>query len=536
MTSQATPAVKRLMAEAIRGRLSRRQLIGRGLALGLSVPTLTTLVAMHPGRALAAGGGTLKIAFAIDLQFLDPQLVQSDQDLLPSTLVFSRLVQWDSTMLEPKPDVAESWTISDDNLTYAFTLRQGVKFHSGREVTADDVVFSYQRALDTGDKGRGKAELRDVESFTATGPLEFTVKLKQPSAVFLASNGHWALPILNKDTVADVATKPDGTGPFTFVEWVPGDHVTYTKNPDYWNSDALANWPDEIVSQPIPEPLTRIANLKAGQTDLVQNVPAQLVADLEKDTKVQLIRQPFTASYWCLNFNLRQPPFDNVKVRQAVARAIDKEAIHQNVFYGTGEVGCSLIPSTHWAFDPSIECAARDVEAAKALMQEAGVGELKVTFKFGGNDAGIEAPLAEILKQNLAEIGIDLELQQMEPGLWLQEVWLDKNFEMTDAWYTREPDPDGLMQSVLRKDGGNNVMGYDNPEIETLFDQGKSTLDQEARKPIYSQIIKTMLDDTPLIKLQTVEVIWAGNHKVSGMQVWPKGMPNYLDYTFDPNG
>ncbi|MEA2511396.1 MAG: peptide/nickel transport system substrate-binding protein, partial [Thermomicrobiales bacterium] len=196
MTSQATPAVKRLMAEAIRGRLSRRQLIGRGLALGLSVPTLTTLVAMHPGRALAAGGGTLKIAFAIDLQFLDPQLVQSDQDLLPSTLVFSRLVQWDSTMLEPKPDVAESWTISDDNLTYAFTLRQGVKFHSGREVTADDVVFSYQRALDTGDKGRGKAELRDVESFTATGPLEFTVKLKQPSAVFLASNGHWALPIL----------------------------------------------------------------------------------------------------------------------------------------------------------------------------------------------------------------------------------------------------------------------------------------------------------------------------------------------------
>jgi peptide/nickel transport system substrate-binding protein len=169
-------------------------------------------------------------------------------------------------------------------------------------------------------------------------------------------------------------------------------------------------------------------------------------------------------------------------------------------------------------------------------MQEAGVGELKVTFKFGGNDAGIEAPLAEILKQNLAEIGIDLELQQMEPGLWLQEVWLDKNFEMTDAWYTREPDPDGLMQSVLRKDGGNNVMGYDNPEIETLFDQGKSTLDQEARKPIYSQIIKTMLDDTPLIKLQTVEVIWAGNHKVSGMQVWPKGMPNYLDYTFDPNG
>ena len=111
----------------------------------------------------------------------------------------------------------------------------------------------------------------------------------------------------------------------------------------------------------------------------------------------------------------------------------------------------------------------------------------------------------------------------MESGLWLQEVWLDKKFDITNAQYTREPDPDGLMQSVLRKDGGNNVMGYDNPQIEELFDKGKATLDQEERKPIYSEIIKIMLEDMPLVKLQTVEVVWAGNKKVSGMQIWPKG-------------
>jgi peptide/nickel transport system substrate-binding protein len=526
----------RFVAEASAGRMSRRQLIGRGLALGLSVPTISALLATRPQEALAVGGGTMKIAYTLDLQFLDPQLVQSDQDLLPSTLIFSRLVQWDATMLDPKPDVAESWTISPDNLTYVFKLRPGVKFHSGREVTADDVVFSFQRALDTGDKGRGKAELRDVESFKATGPLEFTVKLTQPSAVFMTSCGHWALPVLNKDTVADIATAPDGTGPFKFGEWIPGDHANYKKNPDYWNSAVLAGWPDEIVSQPIAEVLTRIANLKAGQIDLAENVPNQLVKQLESDSSVQLIRQPFTASYWCVNFNLRQPPFDNVKVRQAVAMAIDKEAIHQNVFFGTGEVGCSLIPSTHWAYDPSIPCPAHDVEAAKKLMAEAGHADgFKTTFKFGGNDPGIEAPLGEILKQNLAAIGIDLDLQQMESGVWLQEVWLDKKFDLTNAWYTREPDPDGLMQSVLRKDGGNNVMGYDNPEIEKLFDQGKATLDRDKRKPIYSEIIKIMLQDMPLVKLQTVEVVWAGDKKVSGMQIWPKGLPNYLDYTFDPN-
>jgi peptide/nickel transport system substrate-binding protein len=218
-----------------------------------------------------------------------------------------------------------------------------------------------------------------------------------------------------------------------------------------------------------------------------------------------------------------------------VARAIDKETIHQNVFFGTGEVGCSLIPQRHWAYDPSIECPPRDVEAAKALMEEAGFGDgLKVTFKFGGNSADIEPPLAEILKQSLAEIGIDLELQRLEENLWLQEVWLDKNYEMTDAWYTREPDPDALMQSVLRKDGGNNVMGYYNPRIEELFDQGKATLDPEARKPIYSEITRIMLEEMPLVKLQTVEIVWAGNRKVSGFQITPKGYPNWLDYSFDP--
>ncbi|HEY7036122.1 MAG TPA: ABC transporter substrate-binding protein [Thermomicrobiales bacterium] len=535
MTGHVSPAVNRLMADAARGRLSRRQLIGRGLALGLSVPTITTLLAMHPGRALAAGGGTLKIGYDAEIQFLDPQKLQSGQDLLPSTLIFGRLTSWDATMLDPQPDIAESWTVSDDGLTYVFKLRSGVKFHSGRELTADDVVFSYQRALDIGPKGRGAGELREVDSFSATGPLEFTVKLKQTSAVFLPSTGHWALCIVDKDVVDKIDTAPAGTGPFTFVEWVPDEHVTYKKFDGYWNADKLAGWPDEVTSTPILEAVTRIANLQSGDIDLAANIPTQFVSQIEGDSNLQLFRQPYTAAYWTIAFNVTKPPFDNVKLRHAVARAIDKDAIHKNVFYNSGEVGCGLIPSGHWAYDPTIQCDGRDVDAAKALMQEAGVDQgLKVTFKF---DSAIpeSQPIGEILKQNLADIGIDVTLQAMEDALYLQEVWTDKNYEITDAEYTREPDPDALMQSVLRKDGGNNVMGYFNQQIEDLFDQGKATLDQEARKPIYSQIIKIMLQDMPLVKLQTVDIVWGGNKKVQGLQLWPKGYPNWLEYTFDPN-
>lgn len=536
-TTDNPPAVyERLVAETMSGRLSRRAVLARGAALGLSVPTITALLAAaRPERAAAAGGGTMRIGYDLDIQFLDPQKAQSGQDLLPSALLFSQLTQYDRTMLDPQPDIAESWT-QPDPTTYVFTIRPGVTFHNGREVTADDVVFSYQRALDIGSVGRGAGELREVASFSATGPMEFTVKLKQPSAVFLPGTAQWALPVLPKEAVDQIDTAPVGTGPYTFGEWVPDDHVTYQKNPNYWNQAALANWPDEVVSNPITEALTRIANLRSEQIELAANIPAQFIAELQNEPSIQLIRQPFSASYWTINFNVTKPPFDNVKLRQAVARAIDKETIHQNAFFGVGEVGCSLIPSSHWAADPSVTCAPRDTAAAKALLAEAGYPDgLQVTFKFGGNSADIEPPMAEILKENLAEIGIDLQLQRMEPSLWLQEVWLDKNYELTGAWYTREPDPDGLMQSVLRKDGGNNVMGYVNPRVEELFDQGKATLDQEQRRPIYTEIMKIMPEEMPLVKLQTVDIVWAGSTKVKGMELSPKGYPTYLLYEFDPD-
>jgi peptide/nickel transport system substrate-binding protein len=536
MATQSLPAVDRLMADVAAGRLSRRGLLQRAVALGLSVPTITTLLsASLPSGVAAQDQTTMTVGYDLDIQFLDPQLVQSGQDLLPSTLIFSRLTAYDSTMLDPLPDVAESWTQPDD-VSYVFTIRPGVRFHTGREVTAEDVVYSYQRALDIGERGRGAAELREVESFEATGPMEFTITLSQPSAVFLPATAHWALAIVDSETIDTIDTDPVGTGPYTFGEWIPDDHVSYQKNPEYWNQDALAVWPDQVRSTPISEALTRIANLQQGQIDLAANIPAQFVSQLEDDPNVHLLRQPFTASYWAINFNVTRPPFDNVLLRQAVARVIDKETIHQNAFFGVGEVGCSLIPSTHWAHDPSVECAPRDIEASRALLEEAGYGDgLQVTFKFGGNSADIEPPMAEILRQNFAEIGIELELQRMEPSLWLQEVWLDRDYEMTTAWYTREPDPDGLMQSVLREGGGNNVMGYVNERVEELFDLGKATLDRDERRPIYTEIMQIMLEEMPLVKLQTVEIVWGASQRVQGMELSPKGYPTYLAYEFVPD-
>jgi peptide/nickel transport system substrate-binding protein len=188
----------------------------------------------------------------------------------------------------------------------------------------------------------------------------------------------------------------------------------------------------------------------------------------------------------------------------------------------------------HWAYMP-ITCPERDIEKAKQLLAEAGYPDgLKLTYKPEAIE--LTQKMAEVVKQSLAEAGIEIEIVILDDATWLDEVWFGHNFEITDAWYTREPDPDGLMQSVLRKEKGNNVMGYVNPRVEELFDAGKSTLDREERKEIYRELMEiVVLDEVPVIKIQSTARFSAANEHVMGAYVNPKGLVNYKDFTFVPN-
>jgi peptide/nickel transport system substrate-binding protein len=490
--------------------------------------------------APAAEPTVLRVGNTAEIAFLDAMKVQSGQDLPHSELLNCRLTLYDPTMMDPKPDLAESWTISDDGLTYVFKLREDALFHTGRNVTAEDVVYSWARSInDIGDKGRGKGELKDVVSYEATGQYEFTVELNKASPVFLASMGHWALPIVDQETIETIDTNPVGCGPYKFVENIPGDRLILEKFPDYYDKEQLARFPDRVVIIPFPEEQTRIASLKAGEIDLAKTVAYQFLEDLRNTEGLHIVEQPggLTASYMTVAFNLRDPerPTADVRVRQAIQLALDKEAINKAVYFGMGVVGCNFIPENHWAYQP-IACPERDVEAARALLAEAGYDEsnpLKLTYKPEANE--LTQKMAEVIKQSLAEAGIEIEIVVLDSAGWLDEVWFGYNFDLTDAWYTREPDPDGLIQSVLRKDLGNNVMGYFNQDIEDWFDAGKSTTDRDVRQGIYKQIIeKVVLEDVPLVKIQTLPVFDAANQHIEGAHVSPKGYFNFKDFTFVP--
>ncbi len=469
-----------------------------------------------------------------DFDTLDAQRVQGG-GLPNAEWVFGRLTWYDPTMMDPVPQVAESWTVSEDGLTFVFNLRQGVKFHNGREVTAEDVVFSWDRVFEIGDKGRGALELADVESYEATGEYEFTVKLERPSPVFVSSMAHWALAIVPKEHADELDTQPISCGPYKFVEWLPNDHAKYVKFDDFWDKEMLSRLPDEIVLLPITEEQTRLAMLKTGDIDIAEYVSARNWEEIENTPGLNLLRQEVTASYYTVAFGLEQEPTKDKKLRQALTWAFDREAIQQSAFFGAGEIDCSFIPRGHWAYSP-LTCPTYKPEMARQLLEEAGYGEgLKLTIRpYTWHDEEIQ--VAQIIQQNLQDIGIEADIEVLELATYDEVVWYDHDFQISQAWYTREPDPDGLMQSVFREGGGNNFMGYSNSRIEELFDEGKSTLDRSERKRIYKEIQEILLEDVPLAKIMSVELAHAANDKVQGLHVAPKGpiVQLWYEMTFEP--
>lgn len=524
--------------------LSRRRFL---MASAASAGLMTLAVAgcapaaapSAPGAAPAAeeaatmGGGTMTIAYESDIIRLDPGYQQTTTDWVPSALIYSRLVEFDDTMMSPVAGAAESWTVSDDGLTYTFNLRQGVKFHSGRELTAEDVVYTFDRNFEIGSAGRFAGPMGIVESYEAVDPYTFTATLSQPDVTFMFNLSAMSASIVDKETIEQIDTNPIGTGPYTFVEWIPGERAVYRTFADYFAPEMQAVMPDEIVVTPVTEAQTRIATLQSGQADLATSIPPELLSQIEADSTLRLVSQELSASYLCLIFNMQNGPLmDNKALRQAISYAVDKDTIVRNVFFGSGSAGCSLIPDAHWAYT-ELDCPTYDPDRARELVAEANLPEdFKIVFRTF-SDRGFGIPVAEIIQANLRDVGIEVEIEPLEWSFYVEDAWVGRNFEMTLAWYTREIDPDLLFSSVLRKEQGNNPMRYENARVDELFNQGRSTSDQEERKRIYNEIMQiAILEDVPLIKLKTMEIAWAVNDKVRNFVITPKGFPNFYTLQF----
>src|SRR5215831_10011439 len=332
----------------------RRILLAAALA-GLAVPALAQ--------------GTLRVAVGSTLNTLDPAKTTIGDEYIFVHLVFNGLTRIDRHLIT-KPDLAVSWTASDDLKVWTFKLREGVKFHNGRPFSADDVVATMTRILDPATGSRARANIAMVEKVEAVDPLTVRFTLSIPYAGFQDIFGERQLRIMAKDGMANASTQPVGTGPFRFKSWSPGDRLELERNPDYFEPGLPKL--DGVTLRVIPEAAARVAAIESGAIDVLWNLPYETVDKFKSHPSVRADGTS-TATWDGIILNNERAPFNDVRVRQALAATIDKEALVELVLFGQGAPTHSPIPPSHAYFNTELGFKKPDIAKAKKLLAEAGL-------------------------------------------------------------------------------------------------------------------------------------------------------------------
>ncbi|MGY4719881.1 ABC transporter substrate-binding protein [Naumannella cuiyingiana] len=458
----------------------------------------------------SAAGAVLNAAIAGEPDQLDPHKTTSYFSFEVLENVYDTLVEPDEN-LELQPALAEKWTTSDDQLTWTFSLRQGVTFHDGSPFTADDVVYSYRRIID--DKLANAYKFAAVKDVKAADPATVVITLSQPAPNLLSSLGSFkGVAIVSKNNVESkaITTKPIGTGPFSLAEYVNGDHITLAANPTYWGG---APGLGEVRYTFVSEASTALASLRSGEIQWTDSVPPQQVQALSTDSGVVLGQEP-SSDYWYLALNERNQPWNDPRARQAVAYAIDRDAIVQAVSYGTAQLNQLAIPPTS-SWYTEYGTYRTDLARAKQLLGEVGFSGGTIDF-MATSDYPETVTVAQIVAANLEPLGIEVKIRQPDFSSWLDDQSAHK-FDLLMMGWLGNLDPDDFYYAQHHSDGANNAQGYSNPEVDKLLDAGRTETDVARRKQTYAQAATTIADDCSYIYLYNPAVL----------QVWSPKLSNY---------
>src|SRR5262245_38486942 len=460
------------------GRHSGRTLILATIAAALAL--VMSAAGQEPQR-----GGTLRVGLQADFTTLDPHMSTSAEDRDLYYQLYTPLVGLDAN-LRIVPELAESWE-QPDALTLMFRLRKGVKFHDGTDVNADVVKWNFERMLDPATGSIRRSELGNVKSVDVVDAHTVRVNLKAPDAALLATLADRAGMMVSRAAVEkygkDFARHPVGSGPFQFVEWVKDDHLTVRR----FAGNAKPGLPylDEIVYKPIPDHTVKLTALRTGTLDLIDELPPKDVAGTKTNPRLRVIETP-GLGYRRIELNHPRPPFNNKALRQAVAWAINREAIHRAGFFGTGAAAQGPIPPRSWAYEPVAGYGATpDLAKAKEKLAEGGQ---PTGFRFGLNivNTPVAQKQAEIIQDNLKKVGIDVEITLLEVGAF-DEKRRATQFDGAEGLWSGRADPDGNMYAHLITGGTNNWGKFSNPRLDELLRSARSASQQSERKRLYGE-------------------------------------------------
>ena len=494
---------------------------------------VAVLLAGGLGAASAQGGrrgGTLRVGLDSDPPNMDPHRSTAAVDRQVYQNLYDKLLDTDAN-LTIIPMLATSWTISPDGKTYTFKLRQGVKFHDGTPFNAEAVRYNFMdRMKDPKFPSARRSEVLPVQSVTVVDTYTVRLNLEKPYSpllyVLTDRAGMMVSPAAAQKEGLNFALHPVGTGPFTFVEKIPQDHETLQRNPDYWGKGEP--YLDRITYRPFVDSNARVANVKSGDVDIINNVPApqikQLTAEAAKpDAKYKLLEHGAFA--WDgIYLNVTKPPFDNKLLRQAFNATIDRNAIANVVLQGAVYPAYSFFPNGTPAYDPTWKIPPRNLALAKEKLQAAGrPGGFEFTVL--STPSPVNQSVLQAIQSMAAEAGIQMKVQLIEFGQLLDETDHLRHQAAYLGWSGR-PDPDFDIYPFMTPSGlgSFNDAGYTNPRVTELLDAARLLIDMNQRRRAYSEVTKILADDLPYVWLDFPREFKLVSTRVRGFVHVPDGM------------
>ncbi|HIF5529439.1 TPA: ABC transporter substrate-binding protein [Pasteurella multocida] len=515
------------------------------------------VLAMTSTAAFAAAPKTFVYCSEASPSYLSPVLGTDGATIDASgQAMFNGLTTFERGTTNVIPALAEKWDVSEDGKTYVFHLRKGVKFHSNkdfkptRDFNADDVVFSFNRQLDPNHpyhkvSGGSYEYFIGMDMQNIIDKVEkvddYTVKisLKVPNAPFLANlamdfasiySAQYADAMAKAKTPEKLDSAPIGTGPFEFVSYQKDSAVRYKAFENYWQGKAKI---DRLVFSITPDASVRYAKLQKGECHAAPYPNPADIAKLKADSNITLLTKPgLNVGY--LNFNVQKAPFDNVKVRQALNYAVNKDAIIESVYQGAGQVAKNPIPPTMWSYNDEVKDYAYDPEKAKALLKEAGfengfetdLWAMPVSRPYNPN----ARRMAELVQADWEKVGVKAKIVSYEWGEYLKRMRAGDHQTGMMGWMGDNGDPDNFLNTLLScaaVESGSNYANFCHKEFNDLVTKAAQVTDPAERTALYQQAQLVFKEQAPWITIAHSTTYFPVRKEVKGYVIDPFGLHNF---------
>ena len=492
--------------------------------LALTLALVVALVVSTGFQATAQAptpirGGTIVVAIGGDPPHLNPHFSTLPWVWMVGMAVHGSLVRLDQE-LKPQPNLAESWTVSPDYKTYTFKLVRGVTWHDGKPFTSADVKFTFEEVASKLNAS-GPVLLGNLERVDTPDPSTAVFRFSRPHPTLLLyldvplTGGLLPKHLYEGTDIRrnPVNAAPIGVGPFRFVEWNRGDRIVLERNPNYFRKDRP--YLDRVVFRVARDPAARVVALQNRDVDLILGYDLALRDSIpirqSREMKAVFNVDRAISGQWWIGLNTSKPPFNDLKVRQAIAHAINKSFIWQRVFFGLGKTSTGPISQYLGPqYNKDVPKYNYDLQKANQLLDEAGVRRgaggirFRTKFTFDGTSAEFSR-IADILKEMLAEVGIDMTLESFDFNTWFDKVYVKKDYEISRGRHITGPDAVGAMNiefhSKNTQPGQRNYYFYNNPEVDRLIEQGMVETDPPKRLQIAHQLQVLIMRDLPVIFL-----------------------------------